>query len=142
MSDQQQDKPEFHTPPVPVRGIEAHTDVVLTARSFWRQTIAQREEGEPYGYNQAIVDGRPVEVGAARRIAVDVSRTPHPLRELAASLVEFADQLAVNGLVPLGINVHTSYEYGVLDQSQRAVVVTTVRGVRREWVAATLEEQG
>lgn len=141
MSEQWQDKPEVHTPPVPVDGITREADAVLTARSFWMQPIAPREEQDPFA--SRMTAGGVVETGAARRVARAVSKTPNPLRELAASLLEFAAQLDANGLVPVGINVHTGYQFAdffTQSQGQRAVVATTVRGVRREWVTEALEE--
>lgn len=68
----------------------------------------------------------------------------NPLRQLAAALIDAADQADRDGFVPLGINLETRYfmpwsmyfrtNIEPDRRAQCALVAVTARGVRQEWL--------
>lgn len=124
-------------PPCPVRGVYVpalntytHPETRITARFAWRQTTALDIE-LPYGAPESEI---------TKHIAGEAAATPNPLRELAAALLDFADQMDHHGIVPLGINVRTSHGMtNMNDDRAAAVVETSVLGVRRDWVEQNTE---
>lgn len=122
---------DYAAPPTPIRGLE-YVDVVLTGRRTWRQPAPDQLTANSH-------EGRMLEPDQLQRVvAADAAKVTNPVRDLAAALVEFADQLDSQGVVPLGIHVCTAHSQSpsqfYWDTGHVAQVVTTVRGVRREWL--------
>jgi hypothetical protein len=121
----------FAAPPVPIRCID-RADMVITSRTTWTQTAPERTLIE----NGIAMDDTEIQ----RVIAQEAAATPNPIRDLIALLTRFADQLDAQGVVPLGIHVCTAHvgEPGAYAYSYEprpiAQVITTIRGVRREWI--------
>ncbi|HEX3781681.1 MAG TPA: hypothetical protein VHX38_18620 [Pseudonocardiaceae bacterium] len=121
----------FAAPPVPIHRID-RADMVITSRTTWTQTAPEHTVVD----NGIVMDDTEIH----RVIAREASATPNPIRDLAAVLTRFADQLDTQGVVPLGIHVctahvpdHSTFAYSY-EPRLIAQVVTTIRGVRREWI--------
>lgn len=126
---------DYAQPPAPVRGLE-RADVILTGRTTWAQTVPDQLEDATTRFGEI-----PTEAEVYQNIANQAVAVANPVRELALALTRFADQLDRQGVVPLGIHVCTEHlqpatmMYWDYAQVPRvAHVVTTVRGVRREWI--------
>lgn len=124
----------YNAPPIPVGRLEEIADGIHSARFSWTQPLS-----EP-----ADIAGASTAEEGCRRIAEAARATPNPLRDLAAELARYADALDRQGIVPLGVHLCTvhnpdprsfaaSWDGGPVV----ATVVTTVRGVSREWVDRT-----
>lgn len=88
----------------------------------------------------------PEESPGLRERAALVAATPNPLRELAAALVELADEMDAHLVTPVGLTVSTTHEWswgafqrrrGYGDDRLAQVHVSAV-GVSTEWVRRAL----
>lgn len=125
----------YDRPPLPLSGVSATTDLLITARTVWQQDrIVSAEISRPTA--APLEEDDPI-------VRADVRNTPNPLRALAADLLRFADQCEQHGLVPLGINVQTDYTYDWRPQvayaerhkDRLAAVHVSVRCVSARWAA-------
>lgn len=122
-------------PPTPINGVHTQADMVLTARSTWTQSTPPTVEHKRYPFTEEEIARSLAEF--KQDVARRVSGAPNPLRELAAALLEFADRLDANGVIPVGINVRTQhrlFDFTAVREDALAVVETSILGVRREWV--------
>lgn len=120
---------DFDQPPAPVRlgGPEGPTPVVVM-RWAWMQPLVEDYETE-----------RPAAYQAPAEVVAQIEAHGNPLRQLAAALIDAADQADRDGFVPLGLNLETRYYpcNNMLlyrDRPHTAMVAVTARGVRREWL--------